>query len=51
MEIINEIESKIIAFIVDHLDKKMIKEKIIIYNNGRFNENIIKVKNKLLEKK
>lgn len=31
--------------------KKSIKEKIIIYNNERFNENIIKVKNKLLEKK
>ena len=51
MEIINEIESKLMAFIVDHLDKKIIKEKIIIYNNERFNENIIKIKNKLMEKK
>ena len=51
MGIINEIESKLMVFIVDHLDKKNIKEKIIIYNNERFNENIIKVKNKLLEKK
>ena len=50
MEIVNEIESILMVFLVDHLDKKIIKEKIIIYNNKRFNENIIKVKNKLIEK-
>ena len=38
------------VFLVNHLDKKIIKEKIIIYNNKRFNENIIKVKNKLFIK-
>lgn len=51
MEIINEIESKLFVFIVDHIDKKIAKEKIIIYNNERFNQNIIQVKNKLMEKK
>ena len=49
--LIQSIQSKLMNIIKEKLDKNLLKEKIIIYNDNNFNENIMKIKNKLLEKK
>ena len=44
------IQSKLIDIIGKQLDKNILKEKIIIYNQENFDNKIQKIKNKLLEK-
>ena len=47
--IIQTIQNKLISFIREKLDKKMLKQNIIVYNKENFDNKILKIKNKVLE--
>ena len=50
INIIETIQVKLITIINEQLDKKILKQKIIIYSKENFDKKIEKIKNKLLEK-
>ena len=46
--IIDNIQNKLLDYVKEQLDKKILKEKIITYNDTKFEAKIVKIKNKLI---
>ena len=49
--IIQTIQNKLMTIIKEKLDKNILKQTVIIYNKENFDNKMMKIKNKLLEKK